>query len=497
MLKVRRASVERVSEESWSYGVLGLFCVCHCCIGFSMGSISPAMESVTSHFELSEGWRGVLGASALAGNIVGSPMGGFIADFLGRRACILTSWFVFSLAVLGQGFSTRITQLCFYRSIVGWSVGSHYSGTTAYLSEILPEKSVGRLLSLVESTFFVGNFLSLLLGALLARMITDENLRWRLTLSTSAIPVMAGLVIFYFTANESNVWIQAKVNKTSQLIQTSDSPHHKTVTQDYINKTRQVWFTAATRPESFQQAAVLDEREIDLEDPSKLSFCEAANADFNLSGAPSRVHSAPPGAFGALVVSGDSSECSSVANVEDGWWKLVVFVSIFWGTLIIPTYAVSAFAIKIISELDVGMNVFVFNSGLGLAAMLGVFVGMGLIDIVGKKNLLLMSQWGVAVSFWLMCLGSWKWLVIVSFFFFEILNGMGSPLALVYPAEIFPSKFKGIASGVSAMNSRIMAVLSIVLMSLSLSKTGVPITLNALAFTSALGAIVTHLMAPP
>lgn len=92
--------------------LLSLFCMCHVCIGFSMGAISPAMETISKDFHLSDAWRGLLGAAALAGNIFGSPLGGVLADFLGRRSCMLCAWSVFVLAAVSQSVAPGILALC-------------------------------------------------------------------------------------------------------------------------------------------------------------------------------------------------------------------------------------------------------------------------------------------------------------------------------------------------------------------------------------------------
>lgn len=62
-----------VSPSPYELEMMVLFCLCHVCIGFSMGAVAPAMEPITNTFALTDSWRGIFGSAALAGNILGNP----------------------------------------------------------------------------------------------------------------------------------------------------------------------------------------------------------------------------------------------------------------------------------------------------------------------------------------------------------------------------------------------------------------------------------------
>eukprot|EP01053_Blabericola_migrator_P003533 Blabericola_migrator_1__3532@NODE_2049_length_3366_cov_58_519855_g1300_i0_p1_GENE_NODE_2049_length_3366_cov_58_519855_g1300_i0NODE_2049_length_3366_cov_58_519855_g1300_i0_p1_ORF_typecomplete_len569_score72_08Sugar_tr/PF00083_24/2_1e52MFS_1/PF07690_16/2_1e30MFS_1/PF07690_16/1e09TRI12/PF06609_13/1_6e09TRI12/PF06609_13/53TRI12/PF06609_13/1_2MFS_1_like/PF12832_7/5_3e06MFS_1_like/PF12832_7/0_21MFS_3/PF05977_13/0_0013MFS_3/PF05977_13/0_00097MFS_2/PF13347_6/0_0074MFS_2/PF13347_6/0_24MFS_2/PF13347_6/6_6 len=465
--ELTNVTISPISSEPISVGklaeLLTLFCMCHVCIGFSMGAISPAMETISSHFQLTDTWRGLLGAAALTGNTLGSPMGGWLADTFGRRTCMIVAWLVFILSATDQALVGSISHLCAARFFLGWSVGSHYAGTTAYLSETLQstvakkaddgpftrllQKGTGFWLSMVEAHFFIGNFLSLGMGYVFERTVADPNIRWRVTISCCAIPVVVGVVWFLWRAPETSSW-----KKSHRTVHTETQTQSDEVGDDYAR--------------------------IDVDAATCSSRCTSLS---QVSLSPD-----PP-----------QPEMSLAASI--------FFVSFFWGTLVAPTYAVSAFAVFIIKSLDLSIDAFKLNACLGAAAAAGVFLGVFTIDRLGRKKLLLLSQWGVGAAFLVLALlkpneqgasAYLGYLLIGAFLLFEVLNGAGSPLAMVYPAEIFPSKVRGLASGISAMNSRILAVSSMFLMSFSLSKLGVSWTLVELAALSCLGAVVTHIMAP-
>lgn len=378
------------------------------------------------------------GAASLIGNLVGSPLGGSIADILGRRACILTAWCVFVISSATQGFAQNVQQLCAARMFLGWSVGAHYTGTTAFLSETLRPKHVGFLLSFVEANFFLGNFFALLIGAGLRST-------WRVAVSMCALPVVVAVVCFFYRAKETPSWI-----RTQRL-----RAHH----------------TQTDAGSEADNDVVERVRPLQELNPSSCSLSSLGGSEHV-----------------------SMTTCGSLT-----------FASIFWGSLIVPTYAVSAFAVSILNDLNLNqLDPFQLNVFLGAAAALGVFVGMVLVDRWGRKPLLLLSQWGVAAAFvllgvlkpWVGSTGFGVFIMIALLVSFELLNGAGAPLALVYPAEIFPPRIKGIGSGLAAMNSRIMAVVAMLVVSYSLTKVGSATTLGGLGITSAFGAIVTHFMAP-
>ncbi|EZG44827.1 putative transporter [Gregarina niphandrodes] len=447
--------------------ILITVCLTHNCIGYAMGAISPAMEPATSDLKLTDGWRGALGAAALAGNMVGSPMGGWVADAYGRRRCIMSAWTALILGSVLQALSPEVLSLCLARAAVGWAVGAHYAAITTYLSESLNPEYIGRLLSFTEFNFFTGNFMAIAVGALLNAQLNSDSLKWRTTLFLSAIPTLFTLSYFAYCLPESQPWLDAK-NKVSRVHDLEANPGIK-----ICNPTTQICNPLVC---------------------SRTGHC-AVQQD-------SMPQNAQEGQCAVPEQHGSSP--SSSEGMSTG--KSIVFVSSFWGSLVVPTYAVSAFAVAIISELGLAMDAFTLNTFLAAAVASGVALGIPLVDFVGRKPLLLLSQWGVAGAFCAMAFLQplvaggdrpvAKLALITAFVAFEVLNGCGAPLALVYPAEIFRPEVKGLASGISAMNSRIMAISVIMTMSALLSSVGIASILLGLGIFSAIGALLTHAMAP-
>ncbi|MFP3670719.1 MFS transporter, partial [Priestia sp. SIMBA_032] len=53
--------------------------------GFILGAIGIVMPAITNDLELSLTWQGLIGASALIGIFLGGPLGGYLADKIGRK----------------------------------------------------------------------------------------------------------------------------------------------------------------------------------------------------------------------------------------------------------------------------------------------------------------------------------------------------------------------------------------------------------------------------
>lgn len=82
-----------------------------------------------------------------AGTFFGSLIAGSLADWIGRRATIISGCGVFSLGVIFQVASTRVAMLVVGRLIAGFGVGFVSAVIILYMSEVAPKAVRGAIVS--------------------------------------------------------------------------------------------------------------------------------------------------------------------------------------------------------------------------------------------------------------------------------------------------------------------------------------------------------------
>jgi len=137
-------------------------------------------------------WSGwLMGAPSLSMIIV-SPFWGSLADRVGRKPMIERAMFGGAISVFMMGLATNVYQLLIIRIIQGLLTGS-IAACTALVSASSPSRKMGYSLGLLQTGFFLGNFLGPLLGGISADMLGFRN-SFRIT---AALLFIAGWLIFF------------------------------------------------------------------------------------------------------------------------------------------------------------------------------------------------------------------------------------------------------------------------------------------------------------
>jgi MFS family permease len=118
-------------------------------IGFTL----PLFESI---WNLSATWLGWIGASALAGSLVGSLLLGRVADQLGRKRVFQTSILWYSLFTALTALAWGPTSLLALRFLAGIGLGGMLVVDPSLLAEYLPPQRRGRFLVLLDFFWPIG-----------------------------------------------------------------------------------------------------------------------------------------------------------------------------------------------------------------------------------------------------------------------------------------------------------------------------------------------------
>ncbi|MGA9879475.1 MAG: sugar porter family MFS transporter [Candidatus Sulfotelmatobacter sp.] len=174
--------------------------------GFDTVVISGAEKTIQSLWGLSPGLHGIAMASALYGTVVGSLLGGWPADRFGRKATLFWIGVLYLVGAVGSGLAPNVGTFIVARVIGGLGIGISTVVAPMYISEIAPPKYRGRLAGMFQFNIVFGILIAFVSNALLAGI--GEN-AWRWMLGVAAFPSLL-YAVFCFGLPESPRWLLSR-----------------------------------------------------------------------------------------------------------------------------------------------------------------------------------------------------------------------------------------------------------------------------------------------
>ena len=174
--------------------------------GFILGCIGIVMPAITRDLHLSPAWQGLIGASALIGIFIGGPVGGWLADKVGRRPMFTIDLAIFLVGSVAQFFVAEAWQLFVVRLVMGIAIGADYSIGWPLLAEFAPARLRGKLLAVLELVWYVGYLMSYAIGW----GLTESAIAgWQVILGLSTVPTVIVFLMRLGTP-ESPRWLMTK-----------------------------------------------------------------------------------------------------------------------------------------------------------------------------------------------------------------------------------------------------------------------------------------------
>ena len=345
--------------------------------------ISGAEQKIQALWNLGAGMHGIAMASALYGTVIGSLIGGWPTDRYGRRATLLWIGVLYLISAIGTALATDVYFFIIARMIGGLGIGISTVVAPLYISEISPPKYRGRLAGMFQFNIVFGILIALGSNWLLAG--TGKN-DWRWMLGVAAFPSLL-YTVFCFAIPESPRWL---------LTRKGDRPAGIAVLQ-------------RIQPEA-------SSAEIDAE------------AD--------------------EIIAASSEQVSS----GHFWTKrlripiLLAFLVAFFNQLS-GINAILYFAPRIFEMTGLGEKAALLQSvGIGVTNLIFTFVGLWLIDRLGRRTLLFIGSFGYIISLGLV---SWAFftahysIVPVCIFAFIAAHAVGQGAVIwVLISEIFPNRHR-------------------------------------------------------
>jgi sugar porter (SP) family MFS transporter len=351
--------------------------------GFDTVVISGAEKTIQSLWSLGAGLHGIAMASALYGTVLGSLLGSWPTDRFGRKQTLLWIGVLYLISAIGTAFAPGVYIFIAARFIGGLGIGISTVAAPLYISEIAPPKYRGRLAGMFQFNIVFGILIAFLSNALLAGI--GEN-AWRWMLGVAAVPSLLYTVLC-FGIPESPRWLLGRGERTKglevlQLIQPEASSAELALLADNI--------VAASSPTRADSARFWSRQ---LKTPILLAF-------------------------------------------------LIAFFNQMSGI-----NAILYFAPRIFELTGLGAKAALLQSvGIGLTNLAFTFVGLWLIDRLGRRTLLFIGSFGYILSLGLV---AWAFftehysIVPVCIFAFIAAHAIGQGAVIwVFISEIFPNKYR-------------------------------------------------------
>ncbi|MDQ0392390.1 MFS transporter [Labrys monachus] len=169
-------------------------------------SIAFVMIYLKEIFNPSPALLGFAAAGTQAGAVIGSLLGGWLSDRIGRRKVFLSTMLMFIVLALAQAFAPNMVWLAVIRLVLGIPLGSDISNGYTYIMEFLPKGEREVVGNRWQFMFALGQVVTLACIAVFIIINLPPDLIWRVTLGLGALPAA---IIFLLRHNlpETAIWL--------------------------------------------------------------------------------------------------------------------------------------------------------------------------------------------------------------------------------------------------------------------------------------------------
>ncbi len=368
--------------------------------GFDTVVISGAEKTIQMLWGLSPGLHGIAMASALYGTVVGSLLGGWPADRFGRKATLLWIGVLYLVGAVGSALASNVAIFIVARVIGGLGIGISTVVAPMYISEIAPPKYRGRLAGMFQFNIVFGILIAFVSNALLAGIGPNA---WRWMLGVAAFPSFV-YAMFCLGLPESPRWLLSRKG----------------------------------------------DRESALEVLQRIEP-EASSAE--------------------IAGEADQIMAASVAEGTSGhFWSrrlrkpIMLAILIAFFNQLSGINAILYFAPRIFELTGLGAKAALLQSiGIGVTNLVFTFVGLWLIDRLGRRTLLYIGSFGYIAS---LGLTAWAFftnhlsMVPVCIFAFIAAHSIGQGAVIwVFISEIFPNRHRAEGQTLGSFTHWIFAAL--------------------------------------
>lgn len=368
--------------------------------GFDTAVIAGTTEQLSTVFHLTPWTLGLTVSIGLAGTILGAMTSGVLGQKIGGREALRIMAFLYLISSIGCAFAWNWDALMVARFIGGLGIGGSSVLGPVYIAELAPAKWRGRMVGLFQINIVVGILLAYLSNYLIVLRHLGAT-QWRWEFGVAIIPSAFFLIMLYSIPRSSR-WLVTtnQTDEALEVLRLMGSPNSEAELQEIIDS---VHLERGIKPEPL----------------------------FN------RKYALP--IFLAVTI--------GMFNQLSGINALLY-------------YSNSIFASAGFSSNSAALQ----TVGVGLVNLLATFLGMSLIDKLGRKTLMLIGSVGMVIALsgvaWVFSSNAHQgllvWLFMLFIIFFAISQGS---VIWVYIAEVFPSRVRSKGQSVGSSSHWIMNAL--------------------------------------
>ena len=369
--------------------------------GFDTVVISGAEQKIQALWGLGDTLHGIAIGAALYGTVVGALIGGWPTDRFGRRATLLWIGIFYFVSAVGSALAPEVVSFVVARFLGGLGVGISTVAAPLYISEIAPAAKRGRLAGMFQFNIVFGILIAFLSNALISGSGPND---WRWMLAAEAFPALAYSAMCFFIP-ESPRWLIGRGRREEAM-------------------------------------AILKQSDPTATDESVAALADEIAHHFHKTSGSSR----PP-----------------------FWVKrlrlpiLLAFLIAFFNQLS-GINAILYFAPRIFEMTGLGAKAAMLQSiGIGVTNLVFTFVGLWLIDRLGRRALLYIGSFGYIAS---LGLTSWAFhtghhsIVPACIFAFIGAHAVGQGAVIwVFISEIFPNEHRAMGQSLGSSTHWVFAAL--------------------------------------
>lgn len=153
---------------------------------------------------------------ALWGTVLGSLFGGIPCDKLGRKKTLFWIGVLYFLSALGSALATEPYSFSFFRFIGGVGVGASSVAAPIYISEISKASNRGRLTAMYQFNIVFGILIAFISNYLIG-LFFSADLAWRWMLGIEGLPALIYTIMVLKIPNSPR-WLLLNGNEESAVL---------------------------------------------------------------------------------------------------------------------------------------------------------------------------------------------------------------------------------------------------------------------------------------
>jgi SP family sugar porter-like MFS transporter len=367
-----------------------------------IGGAKPFYE-LFFHIEDAPSTQGFVMASAVLGCLMGVMISGMLSDRFGRKPLMIVASLVFVLAAVGTGIADTIAWFITYRILGGIAIGIASNLSPMYIAEVSPPGVRGRFVSLTQLAIVIGILSAQLVNWQIADPIApgedillswNGQTGWRWMFWAGGVPAVF-FFIFVFMIPESPKWLgsRSRFERAGAILNRIGGPDYAASEIEALKATR--------------------------------STGGSGKADYK------------------LLFKGKMPRILMIGIA-------LAILQQWCGINVIFNYAQEVFASAGYDVSDILFNIVIT----GVTNVVFTFVGMYTVDRLGRRSLLLFGSIGLACIYTLLGVCYYFHLSGVAVLALVML-AIGcyamslAPVVWVVLSEIFPTRIRGMAVGIS------------------------------------------------